>query len=674
MKPNRGVVNRPIIRAFWSSPVGIASLSVILVLVLVAAGAPTFLRDRAERQNFVQTSQSPSWSYWLGTDQLGRDVFARLVVATQLSLLLALAAAGLGLVIGVTLGGIVPVLGGRARPVLQRFIDTMLSFPGILLAIFIAAILGPGSTSAIIGVGVAISFSFARVTSALSMSVGGRDYINAAKVLGVRRPRLVLRYVLPNIGEPIAIAASVAITAAIVQVSALSFLGLGVQPPAIDWGRMLTEGVNAIYTTPAAALGPAAAIALSAIAFGFFGEAVAHALNPLRWTAYKKARDMPAATAGGEEVPAAAAMEARHTSADVPVATVTGAGHRESSQLQAAAQRSEETLALRVRDLRVTFPGPDGSIEVLKGISFDVHEGEILGIVGESGSGKTMTALSVARLVPHPGRVAGSIVLHGTEISELSGRQLDRTLGLDLAFVFQDPMSSLNPALRVGPQMALPLRVHRDIGRKAAVRRAVSALQEVHIPEATRQVSRYPHEFSGGMRQRAMIAKGLMKEPSLLIADEPTTALDVTIQAQIMDLINEINQSRKTAMLLISHNLALVSQNCHRVIVMYAGRIVEELDIGQLITEPKHPYTRALISSLPEVGHARTKPLVPIPGEIPEVASPPPGCSYHPRCPLAIDRCRIDRPLLLARAEGGRVACHVANDDFSTTTSSLVEA
>ena len=657
VQPMRRFLNRPIARAFRTSPMGIISMSLILLIALVATFAPVFLGDRAERQDFNHPYEQPSWDFLLGTDSLGRDIFVRLLVATRLSLLAALAAAGIGLLIGVTLGGLVPVVGTWLRRIILRFIDTMISFPAILIAIFIGAILGPGTDSAIIGVGVAISFSYARVTSTLAMSVGGHDYINAAKVLGVRGPRLMVRYVLPNIAEPMVVATSVAITAAIVQVSALSFLQLGVQPPQIDWGRMLTEGVSAIYVTPAAALGPAVAIAFTAIAFGFFGDAMASALNPLLWTGSRKHRGGAGTAVADDVLPGRDDWRREREERPLP-GEIAVPGERR------AAAVAHRPVALQVRDLVVTFPGPNGPIEIVKGVSFDVREDEIVGIVGESGSGKTMTALAVAQLAPFPGRVEGSVVLHGTALSTLTGRRLDRTLGLDLAFVFQDPMSSLNPALRIGPQMALPLRVHRKLSRREANERAIAALQEVHIPAASRQAYRYPHEFSGGMRQRAMIAKGLMKDPSLLIADEPTTALDVTIQAQIADLLSEVNERHKTAIVLISHNLALISQTCHRVLVMYAGRIVEELDAADLVTDPKHPYTRALLGAVPDVDHVRDKPLVYIPGETPDIASPPPGCPYNPRCPLAFDRCRTERPLLVTRAGGRRVACHAANDDL----------
>jgi oligopeptide/dipeptide ABC transporter ATP-binding protein len=307
----------------------------------------------------------------------------------------------------------------------------------------------------------------------------------------------------------------------------------------------------------------------------------------------------------------------------------------------------------------------------VKGVSFSVRTSEVVGIVGESGSGKTMTSLALAQLTPYPGTVSGSIKLRGQEIGDLPAGQRTRLLGTNIAVVFQDPMSSLNPALRIGTQLTEGPRVHRGLGRNTARDTALKRLGEVHMPSPAHQLRRYPHEFSGGMRQRTMIAMGLMNEPTLLIADEPTTALDVTIQAQIMDLLQEVNREHHTAVILISHNLALVAQNCDRVLVMYAGRIVEEIPAGQL-SSAKHPYTRALLRSVPDIKHPRSAPLVRISGEPPEPVDVPSGCAFHPRCPFAVERCRTELPTLESRPDGTRVACHVANQEISDT--SLIDA
>jgi oligopeptide/dipeptide ABC transporter ATP-binding protein len=627
------------LRAFLKAPSGVVGLLVLALVLVIVIAAPQLLGVPAKTLDVGNGGQNPSAAHLLGTDALGRDILARLLVATRLSIGLAFAAAALGALIGIPAGAGAAILSPRLRPIALRTIDTALAFPGILVAIFIGAIVGPGILGAALGVGIAISFSFARVSSALALSVGGRDYIAAARVLGIRGPRLLLRYVLPNMADTLAITTTVAISNSIVQVSSLSFLGLGVQAPQFDWGRMLTEGVQTFYTTPAAAVAPAVAIAVSALAFGFSGEALARAMNPVLW-----ARAGDSATNGA--LAAAAALESAR-----PLAV--NVSRAESRQ-----------QVLEVSDLTVTFPGPGRPITVVDGVSFGVEKGEIVGIVGESGSGKTMTAMAIAQLMRHPGRVSGSIRILGQDVQRMPLHEMDHFLGTKLAVVFQDPMSSLNPALRIGVQLREGAEVHRNLASEEAVELATTRLHEVNIPTPRAQLAKHPHELSGGMRQRVMIAMGLMNEPALLIADEPTTALDVTIQAQIMDLLWRVNSQYGTAVLLISHNLGLISENCQKVLVMYAGRIVEELTIKQLLEMPRHPYTAALLAAVPDLDQPLAGPLETIPGQAADIAALPPGCPYHPRCALAMDRCRQERPALLARPEGGRVACWVANADL----------
>jgi oligopeptide/dipeptide ABC transporter ATP-binding protein len=596
---------------------------------------------RADVFDFGAANQNSSSEHLLGTDRLGRDILLRLLVATRLSLLLALAAVALALVIGIPLGASMALLPGAARSLGMRSIDTMIAFPALIVALYIGTMVGPGALGAVLGIGIAISFGFARIVSTLALSVGGQDYIQAARVLGVRGPRLLIRYVLPNIADVLIIGTSVSLGNAIVAVAGLSFLGLGIQPPAFDWGRMLTEGVNSFYVTPAAAIGPAAFIAAAALSFGFSGEALAKAMNPMLWSVRRSSPSDAPEAAG----PVAVGVRGG-------AAYSNGAGRSALEQIQPA---------LEVRDLKVVFPSASGQIEVIKGVSFSIQPGEVLGIVGESGSGKTMTSLAVAQLVPYPGLVEGSIKLHGTELSSLTGARRDKVLGTSMAVVFQDPMSSLNPALKIGTQLTEGVERHRHLSGRSAADLAIARLREVNIPAAAMQLERHPHQLSGGMRQRVMIAMGLMNDIQLLIADEPTTALDVTIQAQIMDVLAGVNEAHKTAIALISHNLALVRQNCDRVAVMYAGRIVEELPADRLTVDPQHPYTRALIAAVPSLSRPQGEPLEYIPGQTPDIARPPSGCPYHPRCPLAMDICRSEVPPLEPKPGGRRVACWAAD-------------
>ena len=617
------------------------------LIALVAVVAPIFLANSATTFDVFQAYQNPSREHLLGTDQLGRDLLIRIVVATRLSLGLAIAASGIGAAIGIPLGAITAVLPRWPRIVVQRTIDSLLAFPAIIVAIFIGAIVGPGALGAILGVGISLSFAIARTASTLALSIGGREYVEAARVLGVSPAQRFVRYILPNIAETMIIQATTSVSNSIVFVSALSFLGLGVQAPQFDWGRMLTDGVQAFYITPAAALGPAVAIAASALSFGFAGEALARAMNPLLWG---RGKLTPVERLAAPTVGPMAGLRVTE------LGLLATHGGREET----AAARP----ALEVEELSVSFPSPRGPVRVVADVSFGLAKGETLGIVGESGSGKTMTAMAIAQLVPYPGRVEGRVRLNGKDLAELPPGQLNRFLSTDLAVVFQDPMSSLNPALKIGTQLTEASEVHRGFGHAQATRTAVAKLHEVDIPTPVAQMDRHPHEFSGGMRQRVMIAMGLMNDPALLIADEPTTALDVTIQAGIMDLLAKINAEHGAAIILISHNLALVKQSCPRVLVMYAGRIVEEIPSDRLLVDPLHPYTRALIAAVPDMLRPRDEPLAYIPGSAPDPADLPSGCPYHPRCPLAVDKCGTKRPPLLQRGADRRVACWVANEDL----------
>ena len=302
---------------------------------------------------------------------------------------------------------------------------------------------------------------------------------------------------------------------------------------------------------------------------------------------------------------------------------------------------------LQVEDLHTQFFTSRGVVRAVDGVTFHIDAGETLGVVGESGCGKTITALSILRLVPDPGRiVSGRILFRGSDVTKMDAEAIREFRGNDVSMIFQDPMTSLNPVTKIGPQIEEAMTAHNRFTAEQAKTRVVELLRRVRVPAAERRVSDYPHQFSGGMRQRAMIAMGLANEPSLLIADEPTTALDVTVQAQIIALMKQLNRELGTAMMLITHNMALVASLCQRVIVMYAGRIVEEGPVEQIFKSPQHPYTWSLLRSVPRVDEARKDRLVSIRGLPPDLSNPPPGCKFHPRCPFVIDHCKTEEPSL----------------------------
>jgi peptide/nickel transport system ATP-binding protein len=322
-----------------------------------------------------------------------------------------------------------------------------------------------------------------------------------------------------------------------------------------------------------------------------------------------------------------------------------------------------ETPLLAVRDLHTYFPGRNGTVKAVEGVSFDLRAGEILGVVGESGSGKSITALSIVRLLQPPGRiVSGSVRFDGVELTDLPERQLRRLRGDRIAMIFQDPMTSLNPVFRVGWQVAEPLRLHTRASRSLALEEATEMLARVGIPDARERARDYPYQFSGGMRQRALVASSLMTSPALLIADEPTTALDVTVQAQILELIRAVTAEYNTATMLITHNLGVVSGLCDRVIVMYAGKVVESGPTESVLTDPQHPYTWGLLRSLPRLDRPGKYRLNAIEGAPPDPAAKPSGCPFHPRCAFRLDRCSTDEPALLPARGGGEASCWYTQD------------
>jgi oligopeptide/dipeptide ABC transporter ATP-binding protein len=319
-------------------------------------------------------------------------------------------------------------------------------------------------------------------------------------------------------------------------------------------------------------------------------------------------------------------------------------------------------LALEVKDLRTDFRTPSGWVPAVDGVSFTLRKGEVLALVGESGCGKSATALSMLRLIPpRNGRIAGGSVLYeGKDLLELDSEALQRIRGNEIAMIFQEPMTALNPVLTIGYQITEPLRIHQKLGPREAAARAVEMLRLVNVPDPERRLDAYPHQLSGGMRQRAMIAIALCCNPRILIADEPTTALDVTVQAQILELLTQIRDRLGTAIIMITHDLGVVAETAHRVVVMYAGRKIEEADVEDLFRNPRHPYTQGLLKALPRLAEDGSEPprrLHMIEGTVPALGQLPPGCAFAPRCPAATAICRREAPPTVEIAPGHLAAC-----------------
>jgi peptide/nickel transport system permease protein len=627
-QPRRGAVAARWL-AVLRTPVG-ASAGLLLAAVLgLAIIAPVLWTDRADAVDTNHLLQGASSAHWVGTDNLGRDLFYRVLVGTRLSIELALLATAIALVVGLLLGTLPVLVGRRTGRLVGAAVNVAVAFPGLLLALFFAVIFGVGAKGAVLAIGFAGAPAFARLSQTLVAGIAERDFVAAARIAGVGRFRLLVRHVLPNIGEPLIVNATIGAGGSLLAFAGLSFLGLGVQAPSYDWGRLLGDGLNGIYIHPAAALAPGIAVVVAGLAFNLFGEAVAKGIGLTT------------------------------TIGRTPLARMAVRPGR----VNALPQRDDADAVLDVRDLSVTFPGADGPVRPVRGVSFSVQRGEAVGVVGESGSGKSLTALAIARLVEEPGQVdAERLDFLGADLLSGTARAHRHLLGTSFAMVFQDPMTSLNPTRRIGRQLAEVAQQHQGMTRSQALARAVDRLRAVRVPAAERRVRQYPHEFSGGMRQRAMIGMGVMGSPALIVADEPTTALDVTVQRQVLDLLGSIRAADGVAIVLISHDVAVVGQVCDRVLVMYAGRIVEDLPAAELTTAARHPYTRALVAAVPDMRTDLDQPLAVIPGRPVDPANVPVGCAYAPRCPLADDRCRRDDPLLESDDSGRRVACWHADD------------
>jgi oligopeptide/dipeptide ABC transporter ATP-binding protein len=618
------------------SPLGIASGILLALILLLAVLAPVLWTSQANALDVVNMRQGPSAKHWLGTNLLGQDIFYRVLVASRLSVGLALAATAIGVGAGLVLGTAPVVLGRRVGRFVTSVINVAVAFPALLLALFFAVIFGVGAQGALLAVGFASAPAFARLVRTLSASVAGLDYIAAARIAGVSRFRLLTRHVLPNIGEPLIVNATIAAGDALLSFAGLSFLGLGVQAPSYDWGQLLNDGLQDIYTRPAEALGPGVAVVVAGLAFNLFGEALAVGLG----TSVPRLGKLRSAIA-------AAAAKSLAAASQPPSRTAAG------------------DAVLHVSDLEVAFPG---GVHPVRGVSFTVHRGEAVGLVGESGSGKSLTALAVSRLLEHPAHVSATeLTLLGQDLraaggrgraaGAMSDRELRRFLGIKAGLVFQDPMTSFNPVKRIGSQLAEVAAEHHGLSRRQAGQRAVDRLRAVRIPRAEHRARQFPHELSGGMRQRAMIGMAIMGEPALVIADEPTTALDVTVQRQVLRLLKSIQAAGDMALLFISHDITVVGQVCDRVLVMYAGKVVESLPTAGLAARARHPYTRALLAAVPSMETSRELPLAVIPGRPADPADPAAGCAFAARCAFADAKCREQDPVLVADDAGGEVAC-----------------
>lgn len=559
----------------------------------------------------------------LGTDHLGRDLLSRLMWGTRLSLAMGLAAAIIAATIGSAIGIIAGYYGGRTDNLIMRGVDMLMAFPYILLALAIVAALGPGLMNALIAVAAVNVPFFARNIRGITVGIAHKEFVDAARLAGMRDREIILGEVLPNVLPVIVIAMSTTVGWMILETAGLSFLGLGSQPPQADLGSMLGEARAALITNPHTSVVPGAMILIIVMGINLLGDGVRDALDP-RLKSGALSRPMPATAVdrpGG-----------------LPVA------------------RTDSLLD--IVDLQTEFRVRDRVYKAVGGVDLHVRKGECLGIIGESGSGKSVTALSVMGLVASPPGVitGGAVHFDGQDIIGAPYEVLRSLRGRRVAYIFQDPLATLHPLYKVGDQLVEAIQSHETVSKSDARRRAIELLKSVRIPNAESRIDSYPYEMSGGMRQRVGIAMALANDPDVIIADEPTTALDVTVQAQILSVLSDLRRARGLAIIFITHDFGVVGQLCDRVAVMYAGRIVEEGPTDAVLRRPQHPYTSRLIACVPTLGAGQRK-LAAIPGLPPVVDRLPVGCAFAERCDKARAECRAGPVELVTTKDGRKVRC-----------------
>lgn len=593
-------------------------LAAVALIVITAIAAPLLPISDPIRMSVGERLAGPRGAHLLGQDEYGRDVLSRLIWGARASLFVAGMSAILALIAGTALG----VLGGFLRGIVElltvRAMDVVLCFPPILLALLIVTILGPGIGTLILVLSVLFLPGFVRVSYAGVISVRSHSYVEAMRALGASPLRIMLRTILPNIAGPVLVQFSLAVAAAIVLESGLSFLGLGVVPPAPSWGAMI-RGARAIMDrAPLLLLFPCIALTLTIFAMNALCDVLRDTFDPHTATPRLRRRRLIDLIAPGL----------------VPNRT---------------------QAVLDIRDLTVEIEIPQGTIQPVQNVSAAVAAGETLAIVGESGSGKSLTGLAAMGLLPPAARVAGGVAFFdGLDLIRAEERRVRGLRGGAMAMIFQDPMSSLNPVYRVGAQIAEAILAHQKVSRRKAEQMAVKLLARVGIPDPERRARAFPHELSGGMQQRVMIAIAVANGPRLLIADEPTTALDVTIQAQVLELLADLKREGDLAMIFITHSLPVVAEIADRVAVMYAGEIVEVGTVAEVFARPSHPYTAALLKSVPSEGGS---PPQGIPGIVPQPHDLPPGCRFAPRCALRTDACEKAPPPFVTPQPGRGTRC-----------------
>lgn len=623
----RATARRPdSIRLLLNNSLATGGFVILVAVALVALAAPILPLadpDVTAPANRLMPPFSPD--HFLGTDALGRDILSRIVWGTRVSLAVGLSATVIAAFFGSLIGLVAGYAAGRVDSVLMRGIDMIMAFPYILLALAIVAVLGPGLLNALYAIAVVNIPFFARNIRGITLGLSRREFVDAARLSGKSNVQILFIEVLPNVLPVIIITMSTTVGWMILETAGLSFLGLGAQPPQADLGSMLGEGRKILFTAPHVSVVPGLMILVLVMSINLFGDGVRDVLDPR--------------------------LKSGVLTRPVARTTIDRKGATGSRKPRADA-------VLDVQDLRTEFHLGGTVYKAAGGVDLHLAQGECLGVVGESGSGKSVSAMSIMGLVPSPpGRIVGGAAFLGDEdLFSASDERIRQLRGADVSHVFQDPLSTLHPLFTIGDQLREAILAHRQVSGSQAMKIAEDLLKLVRIPNPAERLKVYPHELSGGMRQRVCIAMALANDAKVMIADEPTTALDVTVQAQILSLMNTLRHERDAAILFITHDFGVVSAICDRVAVMYAGKVVETGTTEEILNSPAHPYTSKLIDCVPVLGEPERR-LDAIEGRPPMVNNLPQGCAFADRCPKVQADCRAAPIPVTEISDGRSVRC-----------------
>lgn len=614
-------------RSFSRSRTGLLGFWMLVSAIFVAVFAPVIAPYERGASTSVQIAdiyQPPSAAHWFGTDDAGQDVLTNFIYGARVSLTVGFFAAFISIVIGGLFGLVAGFFGGRWENFLMRFTDIMLVIPDLPLTVVIVALTKPSLWNIIFVIGILGWTTTARVVRSQTLAVKSRKFVLRARAIGASKIHILVQHILPLVLPILVVQAVLAISLAILNESTLSFIGLG-DPSAPSWGQML----NFAFGRGAMSVGawwalfaPGFGIVWVVLSLTLLGQGLEQVLNPR--------------------------LDTHHLMPGKPVV-----------QNEAGAKPIQQDALLEVQNLSINYV-TEGKVpaRAVENVSFTLKAGELIGLVGESGCGKTTLMLALLKLLPSAGQIVnGKVFYSGQDLTAMNEDEINTVRWSGVSIVFQGAMNALNPVRTVGDQIGEAILKHEPSFPKDKINERVSQLLEL-VGIASAHRDHFPHQYSGGMRQRAMIAMALACNPKVIIADEPTTALDVMIQAQILELLDSLRKKLGLAVIFVTHDLGVVAELCDKVLVMYGGVTAEYADVDVIYNSPQHPYTQELLKAFPDLTKPKKK-LSSIPGYPPRLDNLPQGCRFAPRCPAAFDRCHTEEPLLHTIANGHVVSCHL---------------